>query len=334
MQSNLPTNPVALPEQQATGTSNLIPVSLLFVAVFTLSFAAIFIRWSEQYIGPSATVFNRFWISFAILGLVQGIRSVISRFFRDSPPEQTTYTTQDILLFLASAGVTSISHISWAWSVTQTSVANSNLLHNLAPIFTTLGGWLLLGHRFDRKFLIGMTLAMGGAFTIGIQDLQIAGGDHLIGDVLAVISAVFYAGNFLVSEKLRVKFSTATILLWSCFFRSWITLPVALFSEEQIFPSSLEGWLAVISLAVICQIIGSGILIYSVKRFSSGFTSLFLLLEPVITTILAWLIFNESLSYLNLLTFFVVLVGLYIAKSGQGADRVEPEVAAVDIATE
>jgi drug/metabolite transporter (DMT)-like permease len=327
------TNPVALPEQQTKLTSSLIPVSLLLVAVLTLSFAAIFIRWSEQYIGPSATVFNRFWISFVILGLVQGIRSFISLFFRDSPTQQQTYTLEDVLLLLASAAVTSISQISWAWSVTQTSVANSNLLHNLAPIFTTLGGWLLLGHRFNSKFLIGMALAMGGAFTISIQDLHIAG-DHLVGDVLALLSAVFYAGNFLVSEKLRVKFSTATILLWSCFFRSCITLPVALFTENQIFPSSLQGWLAVISLAVFCQVIGSGILIYSVKRFSSGFTSMFLLLEPIITAILAWLVFDESLSPLNLLTFFVVLVGIYLAKSGQGADKVETKIVGVDMATE
>jgi drug/metabolite transporter (DMT)-like permease len=328
------TNPVALPDQQARLTSSLIPsASLLFLAVFTLSFAAIFIRWSEQYIGPTATVFNRFWISFAILGLVQGIRSLISQFFGDSPTQQQTYTLQDVVLLLASGAIISISQVSWAWSVTQTSIANSNLLHNSAPIFTTLGGWLLLGHRFDRKFLIGMALAMGGALTIGIQDLQIAG-DHVVGDVLALLSAVFYALNFLVSEKLRVKFSTATILLWSCFFRGCITFPIALFTEDQIFPSSLQGWLAVICLAVFCQIIGSGILIYSVKRFSSGFTSMFLLLEPIITTILAWILFAESFSPLNAITFFVVLVGIYLAKSGQGSDRVEPKIVAVDMATE
>ncbi|MCL1474116.1 DMT family transporter [Argonema antarcticum] len=316
------TNPVALPDQPTKLTSSLIPVSLLLVAVLSLSFAAIFIKWSEHYIGPSSTVFNRFWISFFILGLFQGIRYLISLFVRASPTEQQTYTLEDLLLLLASAAVTSISQISWAWSVTQTTIANSNLLHNLAPIFTTLGGWLLLGHRFNRKFLIGMALAMGGAFSISIEDLNI-GGDNLVGDVLALLSAVFYAGNFLVSEKLRVKFSTATILLWSCFFRSCITLPVALLTENQLFPSSLQGWLAVISLAVVCQVIGSGILIYSVKRFSSGFTSMFLLLEPIITAILGWLVFDESLSPLNLLTFLGVLVGIYLAKSGQGSDKVE-----------
>jgi len=61
---------------------------------------------------------------------------------------------------------------------------------------------------------------------------------------------------------------------------------------------------------------------------------MFLLLEPIITAILAWLVFDESLSPLNLLTFFVVLVGIYLAKSGQGADKVETKIFGVDMATE
>ncbi|MEH2206893.1 MAG: DMT family transporter [Nostoc sp.] len=327
------TNQVVLSELEAKSTSKVIPVILLFVAVLTLSFAAILIKWSEQDIGPNATVFNRFWISFVVLGLLQGIKSLVSQFSGNSPTQQHTYTLQDVLLLIVSAIVTSISQISWCWSLTETSVANANLLHNLTPVFTTLGGWLLLGHYFDRKFLMGMALAMGGALTIGIQDLHIAA-HNLIGDAWALLSAVFYAANFLVSEKLRVKFPTITILIWSCLLRSFLTFPVVLFTENRLFPSSLQGWLAVIFLAVVCQVIGAGILIYSIKRFSSGFTSLFLLLEPIITTILAWFIFAESLSLVNMLIFSIVLVGIYLAKTGQGSDKAEMKIVAEDIVSE
>jgi drug/metabolite transporter (DMT)-like permease len=73
------------------------------------------------------------------------------------------------------------------------------------------------------------------------------------------------------------------------------------------------------------QVIGQGIVTYTLKRFSSGFVSLFLLLEPLITTILAWGIFFERLSWLNGLAFFVVLAGIYLAKSGQGTEKVKAE---------
>ena len=308
-------------------------LTLLLVGVFTLSLAAILIKLSEQYIGPNATVFNRYWIATTILGLWRGSKVIASRLSGDSSEQNKTYRLPDILLLVVSATVISIAHIMWAWSLTLTNVANANLLHNLTPIFTTFGGWVLLKHNFDRKFLIGMVLTVGGAIAIGIQDLQIAP-EQLIGDALALLSAIFYAANLLVTEKLRDEFSATSILLWSCFFRIFLTFPVAVFTEEQLFPSSLEGWLPVFCLALLCQVIGSGILGYSLKQFSSGFISLFLLLEPIITTILAWLIFAEQLSLFNLLAFFVVLVGIYVAKSGRGADKLDMKIVAEDMATE
>jgi drug/metabolite transporter (DMT)-like permease len=47
----------------------------------------------------------------------------------------------------------------------------------------------------------------------------------------------------------------------------------------------------------------------------------FLLLDPVITAILAWIIFAERLTPLNWLAFSVVLAGIYLAKSSQGAEK-------------
>jgi drug/metabolite transporter (DMT)-like permease len=322
-----------LPQQQENSRSTLKLLILLSIAIFALSLAAILIKLSEQDIGPNATVFNRFWIAAVGLGFWRGVKAIGSRLSRDSPVSQQSYTTPDLVLLLISALVMSMAQILWSWSLLQTNVANSNLLHNFTPIFAALGGWLLLGHYFDTRFIIGMSLAIGGAIAIGIQDLHIAA-NNLIGDGLALFSAVFYAANLLVTEKLRVKFPATSILLWSCVLRSVLMLPVVSLTEDRLFPSSLNGWLAVIALAVFCQVIGSGILAYSLKQFSSGFASLFLLLEPIITTILAWVIFAEHLSLFNLFAFFIVLVGIYLAKSGQGSAPAQVQIVAEDMATE
>jgi drug/metabolite transporter (DMT)-like permease len=316
------TNILESPQQQTNSLSTLMRLCLLLVGVFAMSLGAILIKFSEQYIGPNATVFNRFWIGTAIFGVWRGSKVLASQLSKDFPAPNNTYVTYDIILLIISAIITSICHISWVWSLTKTSIVNANLLHNLTPVFATFGGWLLLGHSFDRRFLIGMFLTIAGATAIGTQDWQISS-DQLIGDALALFSAVFYAMNFLVMEKLRDKFSTTSILFWSCFFRIFLTFPVVFFTEEQIFPSSLEGWMPVFCLALFCQVIGSTILSYSLKQFSSGFISLFLLLEPIITTALAWVIFAEHLSLFNLLAFIVILFGIYVAKSSQGANKVD-----------
>ncbi|MEB3177559.1 MAG: DMT family transporter [Nostocaceae cyanobacterium] len=327
------TNILESPQQQTNSLSTLMLVCLLLVGIFVLSLAAILIKLSEQYIGPNATVFNRFWIATVILGMWKGSKAIAFRISGGSFTPKETYAIPDILLLLLSATVVSISQFTWAWSLTQTNVANANLLHNLTPIFATFGGWLLFRQSFDRTFLIGMFLTIGGAIAIGIQDLQIAT-DQLLGDALALLSAVFYAANILVMEKLRYKFSATSILLWSCFFRVFLTFPVAALTEEKIFPSSLQGWIPVFCLALFCQVIGTGILAYSLKHFSSAFISLFLLLEPIITTTLAWFIFAEHLNLLNLLTFGVILIGIYIAKSGRGANQADMNTLAEEPAIE
>ena len=108
---------------------------------------------------------------------------------------------------------------------------------------------------------------------------------------------------------------------WRCAIGAGLLLPLVKLTEVQLFPVSWQGWLAVIALAVVCQIVGQGLLISSLKHFSSGFIAVFLLLEPVLTAIFAWLVFAESLDLLNWIAFVLVLGGIYLAKSSSAATK-------------
>lgn len=297
----------------------------LFIAILALSFAAIFIRLSERELGPVATIFNRFWIATVILGVWNVLKALSDRQFKVFSLQPQHYTTGDLVLLLVMSFFFSGTLITWALSLTQTSVANSNLLHNVTPLFTTLMGWLFLSQYFEGRFLVGMVIAISGSILIGLNDLQVAS-DNFTGDSLAMLSAVFSAANLLTVEKLRAKFSATTILLWCSFLGTLLTFPILLLTEDILFPYSWTGWLVVISQALVCQVLGQSLQAYNLKRFSSGFVAVFLLLDPVITAILAWIIFSEQLSPLNGLAFSLVLVGIYQAKVSIGADKVTPLV--------
>jgi len=297
----------------------------LFIAILALSFAAIFIRLSEREIGPVATIFNRFWIATVILGVWNVLKALSDRQFKVFSLQPQHYTTGDLVLLLVMSFFFSGTLITWALSLTQTSVANSNLLHNVTPLFTTLMGWLFLSQYFEGRFLVGMVIAISGSILIGLGDLQVAS-DNFTGDSLAMVSAIFSAANLLTVEKLRAKFSATTILLWCSFLGTLLTFPILLLTEDILFPYSWTGWLVVISQALVCQVLGQSLQAYNLKRFSSGFVAVFLLLDPVITAILAWIIFSEQLSPLNGLAFSLVLVGIYQAKVSIGSDKVTPLV--------
>jgi drug/metabolite transporter (DMT)-like permease len=292
----------------------------MLIGIMILSCSAIFTRLSEQELTPLATIFDRFWIASVVLGL----GNVFSLFRQAQSPETEvkeaiSWLDWGVLFILAIA--ISLRAGSWAWSLTQTSVANSNLLHNMTPIFATLGGWIFLGHRYDQKYLLGLALAISGVVAIGIQDFSLSG-DGFYGDMAALFSSVFYAINFLIIEKLRTKMSTATIMTGSCVCVSVILFPAILLTGDSVLPITGSVWAAILCLGVLSQVIGQGILVFVLNRMKSGPVSLFLLLEPIITALLAWLIFGEQLSPSNWFAFIVVLAGLYLSNQ---SEEIDPE---------
>lgn len=303
-------------KQPLSGSSTGLPLLAMLLAIVALSLAAIFIKLSERELGPFATIFNRFWVAYLVLWVWHEWQQITVA--ADSVSEPLEYTRFDQLWLVAAALMFWGCIALWAWSLTQTTVANSTLLHNLTPLFTTLGGWLLLNQHFNRRFLLGLLVALMGAGALGMGDLQISA-SHLTGDIASLLSAVFSAANLMIIEKLRAKFSVNIILQWCCFWGAIWTLPVVLLAEDRVFPISTSGWLAVIGLAVVCQVLGQGLQAYSLKRLSSGLVGVLLLLDPILAALVAWVLFAESLTLFKWAAFMVVLLGVYLAKSSDTA---------------
>ena len=283
---------------------------ILAIAVTALAFSPIFTKLSEIEISPTATIFNRLWIATMIMGgwqLWQTPESIQIKKFNFEYKQQG-------LLILASISAT-LSSILWAISFTQTSVASSTVLRSLTPLFISFGAWLILNERFNDRFLIGMTLAIIGGIVIGWDDLQL-GTEHLVGDSIALLSAALHGANILIVGYLRDRHcTTSRVLFWRCGFGALMVLPFVWLTDIQLFPISLQGWLVVIALAVVCQTFGQGLLVYSLKQFSSSFVGIFALLKPIVTAVLAWVIFAENISFINAIALILILVGIYLAKS-------------------
>ena len=310
----------------ANNREKLLPypyLTALLVGIVILSFAAILTRISEFDIGPGATIFNRYGIATLGISFWQIIKSSIRNGSDEKMPFwKIRYEPYDIMLLLAEAIFSLGCVFLWAISLTQTSVANSNLLHNMTPIFSASLSFLFLGQSFDRRFLIGIIIAVGASIGIQLGDLYVSH-ESFVGDCLALLSALLYSLAFLVREKLCHKFTIDVILLWSCTCRSILILPIVLFFEGQVFPISLSGWLAVILLGICVQIFGHGLLIYSLKAFNSSFSTLCLLLDPVLTALAAWLILAEQLSFWNCIAFAGVLTGIYLSGTSKSVKAME-----------
>lgn len=285
---------------------------VLAIAVVALAFSPIFTKLSEFELSPTATIFNRLWIATLIISSWQLIKS-----FRSESVELTTSNStykEKGLLILASFSATA-SALLWAISFTQTSIASSTVLRSLTPLFISFGAWLILKQRFERQFILGMILAVVGGTAIGWDDLQL-GNERLLGDGTALLSAALHGVNILTIGYLRDRgCTTERVLLWRCGVGALMVLPVVYLTNGRLLPISLQGWLMVIGLAVVCQTFGQGLLVFSLKQFSSSFVGIFALLKPIVTALLAWVIFAENISFTSSIALVLILGGIYLAKT-------------------
>ena len=67
----------------------------------------------------------------------------------------------------------------WHWSIVLTSVANSTLLANLAPIFVTLAVWVLFRRQPTLAFLAGLATALTGVVLLIGADFRLGAKEAL-----------------------------------------------------------------------------------------------------------------------------------------------------------
>ena len=276
-----------------------------------IAFAPIFVRMSDT--GPVASAFWRTALAAPLLWLYL----VIPAKAGIQPQDSRLRGNDSLWVPLLLAGLFFASDLGvWHWSIVWTSVANSTLLANLAPIFVTLAGWLFWKQKFTRTFLVGMFVAIAGMFVLVGPNFAI-GGTRLLGDALGALTAVFYAGYFLAIKVARDGgASTARLMAWSTTITAIALAPVALLSPQPFLPAAAHGWIVLLALALVTQILGQGLIAYAFAHLPASLSSVSLLIQPVVAALAAWVIFGEAVGPMQFAGGAIVLAGIWLAKKG------------------
>ena len=279
--------------------------SLVLGGIF-LGCSPILVRVS--YIGPIATAFWRLALALPPLLLLFAASSREGE--TDRLPRRPVEHLIAALPGLCLAG----DLVTWHISLHMTSVANSTLLANMAPIFVTLASWLFLRQRISRVFLAGLVLSIVGVVVLNGAAFSIGGSSHLHGDLVALVAAMFYAGYFVMLSRARRLFSTSIVMLWSTGAAAICILPIAIVFERAFVPHLLAGWLILLGLGWLVHAGGQGLIAFSFAWLPATFSSLTLLIQPVVAAILAWMILGERLSGSQLAGGAIVISGIMLAK--------------------
>ena len=294
------------PDMLAESQRNRRALLVLLAGSIAIGGSPIFVRLSE--VGPMVTAFWR--VALALLPLLIWMRF--------SPEPQAVARPQTLLdrFYLALPGFFLAADLAaWHLSLHITSVANATLLSNMAPVFVTLASWLLFRTRVSGVFLAGLALAITGVVILKGGPMALGDG-QVKGDLIAVVAAVFYAGYILSIGRLRSRFPTLTIMLWSTASATVCMAVVGLVTEGDFLPMTLFGWAMLAGLAFLTHAGGQGMIAYALAFLPPAFSSLTLLLQPVVAALLAWLVLSEPVGAMQAVGGVIVLCGILLARRG------------------
>ncbi len=299
-------------ESAGLTNNNKLPAYLVLgIGILALSLSAMFVRWANAP-GP-ITAFYRVSLSLVILFPV---------FLQRAKREKADYSTH--LVFPLLAGVFTACDLGlWTTSLEYTTASNATLLGNTSPLWVALGAWLLFHEKLTRRFWGGLILALMGAFLIMGTDFVL----HPrfgIGDVMAIATGLFYGSYFLATQRSREKYSPLTHLWLTGFSASLALLIINIILGNPFLGYSKQSWIIFISTAIVSQLIGYLSLAYALGHLPARIVSPTMILQPVLTTILAVPLLGEIPGVWQALGGVIALLGIYVVN--QSHNEAQPEI--------
>jgi len=273
----------------------------LGVGVLALCLSSLFVRWADA--PGMITSFYRMLIASAVMVpiFLHGMRQPGAR------PVAWRYLWLPVLGGLFS----SLDHGFWSTSIQTTRVANATLLNNLSPIWVALVTWLVWKKRLSGIFWLGLGLSVAGAAIVFSNDLI----NHPTlgrGDLLAIISSLFYAGYFLATQRGRERFNTlqyTTLAVAAC---AIFLLVFNLGAGNPLSGYSTKTYLVFLAAALVSQVAGYFSITYALGHLSAAIVSPTMIAQPVITALLAIPLMGEPLIPAQWIGGLVVLTGIYL----------------------
>lgn len=279
-------------------------LAALLGANLSMGIGPVFVRMADT--GPAATAFWRLLLALPLLAALL--------FFLE-PRGQRVLRGRTMWIVLAG-GVLFGSNLVFAYiGFGMTRLGNVVLLGNSGGVLLMIWG-LIAAARLPRPFELAAVLAAltGGALLLG-GSLHMSL-DSFRGDIMGLMSGICYAGYLLILRHARAAIGQFTLLFWATLASLPALLALSLALGERFMPGV---WWPIVALMVTGHLIGQGLLVYSLRHFSSLMIGLALLTQPAISSLTGLVVYGEVIGPLDALGMMLLAAALVIARASDRA---------------
>ncbi len=252
--------------------------------------------------------------------------------WRSSRQEIRALTRGELLLAFISGLFLAVHFVFWISSFDYTSIMSSVVFVATNPLFVAVASMILLKEAISGATWQGILVAGIGGVVIGAADLG-AGQSSLSGDLLALAAAAAASAYVLIGRRLRARLSLLVYIAIVYGVAAAILLVLALLTRAPLFGYSTSGYIILVLIAVVPQLIGHTAFNYALKYLSAALVAVILLAEPVGATLLAIPLFGEIPSAYKLIGGALVLAGIFVATRGgdRAAEQAGTEIEATTL---
>lgn len=273
----------------------------LVAGALAMGVSPTFVRLAD--VGPFASAFWRVALAIPILfawALAEGGRDGLAKAARTP----TVWIAG--LLFTGDL-------VAWHLAIMKTTIANATFLATMAPVWVVVGSGALIGEKVERGVILGLGLCLaGGAVLIG-GSWSFAP-DRLPGDLLGVVTSIFFGAYFLAVRVARRSVPSGAITAMTTVITAAGLFVVAAAMEPTLLPSSLAGVGALMALAFISHAGGQGLLAFALGHLSAAFSSLVIFLEAIAAALVAWAVLGEAIGVTQVVGGVAILAGIFVAR--------------------
>lgn len=255
------------------------PGLVLLISVFAVSWAGPLVRYAEA----SALAIS-FW-RLAIASVMIGVVLIVRGEWR----EVVALSRRDWLLSALAGAFLAAHFVSWIGSLALTTVAASVVLSSTQPLWVGLLSIPLLAERPRRQQWAGMGLAMLGAAWVGWGDMRLDD-EALRGDLLALTGALLAAFYYVLGRGLRARMTIWPYVMVVYGTAALILLVAMLATATPTVEYRSTDWIVFAALAAGPMLIGHTGQNWALGYLPAFVVNLSLLGEPVLATLLAWLL--------------------------------------------
>lgn len=282
-------------------------VFILLSGITAISFGSILIRLTTD-VSPIMIATYRLIFSAIIL----------TPFLYRKRKEFKKLNKREWVLCILSGSFLAVHFITWISSLQYTSIANSVVLVTMNPIFVGALSYFFLKEKLTKNIVFGVLLSILGTFVLTFSSLGegifTAKGDMpILGNILALTGAVMASFYIIIGSKIREKRDLITYISIVYTVAAILLVIISVFAGLSFTGYKFSSYFYMLLLAVIPQMIGHTSYNWALRYLKSSMVAITTMGEPIGATILAYFIFNETLSMWQILGILIIFIAIWLA---------------------